>query len=130
MTASLDPKWRKPLITGENQAQQEETSFDLECLDQRQLAAFDLSRCLNEAMRHDPRTDQQIAKAIGASKGYMSKWLTSVGAEQLGRLARFCLTTGHVGPVQKLAYELGFDLKPKRPRRRAIARARAAATND
>lgn len=117
MGASLSSKWRKPVDTGANPAQPEETEFDLEQLDQRQIEAFDLSRCLTEAMRHDPRTDQKIAKAIGVSKGYMSKWLNSVGAEQLGRFARFCLTTGHVGPIQKLADELGFELRPKRQRR-------------
>lgn len=117
MGHSLTAKWRKPVDTGANSTQPEETDFDLEQLDLRQLEAFDLNRCLTEAVRHDPRTDQQIAKAIGTSKGYMSKWLGSVGAEQLGRFAKFCITTGHVGPIQKVAHELGFELKPLRPRR-------------
>lgn len=121
MGVSLSSKWRKPGDTGPNPTQPAEAEFDLEQLDQRQLEAFDLTRCITEAMRHDPRTDHGIAKAIGVSKGYMSKWISSVGAEQLGRFARFCLTTGHVGPIQKLADELGFELKPKRqPRQRRL----------
>jgi len=122
MGESLNPKWRKPLDTRVDSAQPAQTSFDMETLDARQIEAFDLTRCMTEAVRHDPRTDQQIAKAIGASKGYMSKWLGSVGAEQLGRFARFCEETGHIGPLQKVVYDLGFELKPKRSRRRAARR--------
>lgn len=119
MAQSVSRQLWKPVNTGENEAQPEETEFDLELLDEEQLAAFTLARCLNEARRHDPRTDQQIARAVGASKGYMSKWLNSVGAEQLDRFARYCQQTGHIGPIQKVVYDLGFDLtkRRKRPRR-------------
>ncbi|WAC75332.1 hypothetical protein OU995_11800 [Roseateles sp. SL47] len=122
MSRSFEPKPMKPANTGQNDPQPVETEFNLELLDLRQLEAFDLARCMTEAVRHDPRTDQQIAKAIGASKGYMSKWIGSVGAEQLGRFVRFCRTTGHVAPIQKIAHELGFELKPKKPVRAIRAR--------
>lgn len=121
--ASFERRQWKPGNTGQNDPTTE-PAFSMELLDEKQLAAFDIARCMDEALRHDPRTAQQIGKVIGTSKGYMSKWLNSVGAEQLGRFAKFCQATGHIAPVQKIVHDLGFEIRPRRGIKCPAARTR------
>ena len=119
MSRSLEPPKRQPVNTSGNQERFDAHGFDLELLTPAQLAAYSHTKALGEAIRHDPRTDQQIARHAGISKGHMSKLRSGLWEEQANRLHALLVEVGHVGPLQKLAHDMGFDLKRRRPRRKA-----------
>jgi hypothetical protein len=86
----------------------------LHLLEAHLIARASFAGCLNECIRHDGREHQQIAAAIHISKGYLSKLLASVWWAQIKRLIRFCKETRCLAPVQKIADELGYELRPKK----------------
>jgi hypothetical protein len=101
----------------------------LHLLEPHLIARASFAGCLNECIRHDGREHQEIAAAIHISKGYLSKLLASVWWAQIKRLIRFCKETRCLAPVQKIADELGFELRPKKTELEMeleLARARVA----
>lgn len=79
-------------------------------LDGQLLFRVSFSGCLHECVRSDGRTDEEIGRAINISKGYMSKFLRSVGEAWARRLVKFMRETNCIAPLQKLADEMGCDL--------------------
>jgi hypothetical protein len=59
--------------------------------------------------------DFEIADQMHISHGYMSKALKGVAGWYGRRLVLFCRITGSVAPVQWMADQLGYELKPKAP---------------
>jgi hypothetical protein len=72
------------------------------------------SGAVNECLRADGRDDQEIATAIHISKGYMSKLIRSVWAAQIKRLVAFMKETRCAAPLQKIADEMGYELRAKK----------------
>jgi DNA-binding MarR family transcriptional regulator len=77
-------------------------------------------------LQHDGRSDEEIAKKIHISKGYMSKLLRSVWEAQYRRLRAFMRETRCVAPLQKLADDFGFVLTAKAPSEKDVLLRRLA----
>lgn len=117
MSRSLEPPKRQPVNTSGNQERFDAHGFDLELLTPVQLDAYSHTKALGEAIRHDPRTDQQIARHARISKGHLSKLRSGLWEEQAKRMQALLVEVGHIGPAQKLLYDLGFDVKRRKPRK-------------
>jgi hypothetical protein len=116
---SLEPKLWKPADTGGNGVVTQRdfggvAPVALHVLDAALIARCTFSGSLAECLRHDGREDQEVARAIHVSKGYLSKLLRSVWAAQVTRLIRFMRETRCAAPLQKIADEMGFELRPKK----------------
>jgi hypothetical protein len=110
MGKSLEPdRWKASDTTG-NHRGISFTEFDLQLLTPAQLEAYSHTKAFNEAIRHDPRTDQQIAKHAKVSKGHLSKLRSGLWEEQAKRLESILFEVGHIGPAQKLLHDLGFTV--------------------
>ena len=114
-TTFTDLHWKPSDSTG-NHPSTAADGFDLELLTPSQLEAFSHSKAFTEALRHDPRTDVEIAKHAKVSKGHLCKLRTGLWEEQAARLKSILFEVGHAGPVQKLVFDLGFELKRRKPR--------------
>lgn len=116
---SLEPKLWKPADTEGNRVVTQRdfggvAPVALHTLDASLIARCTFTGALTECLRHDGRDDQEIARAIHISKGYLSKLLRSVWAAQITRLTRFMRETRCAAPLQKIADEMGFELRPKK----------------
>lgn len=121
MQRTVGPYGPKPPDTSGNQQRFDTDGFDLELLSPAQLQAYSHSKALGEAIRHDPRTDQQIARMARISKGHLSKLRSGLWEEQANRLHALLVEVGHVGPLQKLAHDMGFELKRRKPKKKGGA---------
>jgi hypothetical protein len=59
--------------------------------------------------------DFEIADEMHISHGYMSKVLKGVAGLYGRRLVQFCRITKSVAPLQWMADQLGYELRPKAP---------------
>jgi hypothetical protein len=119
MNASLCVENRKPADTGRNRVASQRdfggvAAVRVALLEQHLIARMSFSGAINECLRHDGREDQQIAAAIHISKGYMSKLIRSVWAAQTKRLIAFMKETRCPAPLQKMADEMGYELRAKK----------------
>jgi hypothetical protein len=119
MGTSLATEYRKPVDTGGNRVVTQRdfggvSQVRVALLDDHLVERMTLTGAFNECLRADGREDQQIAKAIHISKGYMSKLIRSVWAAQIKRLVAFMKETRCAAPLQKIADEMGYVLQPKR----------------
>lgn len=121
MRESIEPPKRQHVSTSGNQQGIDADGFDLALLSPTQLQAYSHSKALGEAIRHDPRTDQQIARHARISKGHLSKLRSGLWEQQANRLHALLVEVGHVGPAQKLLYDLGFELKRRKPKKKSGA---------
>ncbi len=117
MSRSLEPPKRQPVDISGNQQGIDADGFDLALLSPTQLQAYSHTKALGEAIRHDPRTDQQIARHARISKGHLSKLRSGLWEEQANRMHALLVEVGHVGPAQKLLYDLGFEVRRRKPRK-------------
>lgn len=111
---SLD-QWKPADTAGNHRASQRDFGGVVEVPEPHRIAVELLARvsfsgCLHECMRHDGRTDDEIGRAIHISKGYMSKFLRSVGETWAKRLVRFMRETNCIAPLQKMADDMGCDV--------------------
>ncbi len=114
MAKSIEPEYRRPPDTTGNQRGIHVYEFDLQLLTASQLENYSHTKAFNEAIRHDPRTDQQIAKHARVSKGHLSKLRSGLWEEQAKRLESILFEVGHIGPAQKLLHDLGFEVKRRK----------------
>lgn len=119
MGSSLVTEYRKPADTGENRVVGQRdfggvAPVRLELLEPHLIARMTFSGAINECLRADGREDQEIASAIHISKGYMSKLIRSVWAAQIKRLVAFMKETRCPAPLQKIADEMGYELRAKK----------------
>jgi hypothetical protein len=119
MTASLSTEYRKPVDTDGNRVVAQRdfggvAHVRFELLEPHLITKMTVTGSLNECLRHDGREDQEIASAIHISKGYMSKLIRSVWAAQIKRLIAFMKETRCPAPLQKMADEMGFELRAKK----------------
>lgn len=110
----LADQWKPRDTTGNHVVPQRDfggvAAVQLATLASQLLGRVSISGAINEALRHDGRTDLQLAEAMSISKGYMSKLVRSVWAAQLKRLVKFMRETRHIGVLQVLAHEMGCEV--------------------
>lgn len=112
------PQW-KPADTGGNRVVSQRDFGGVAVVELRLIEPHIVSRgtftgMLNECLRLDGRDDQEIARAVSISKGYLSKLLRSVWWAQVRRFIRFMRETRCVAPLQWIADDLGFELRAKK----------------
>jgi transcriptional regulator with XRE-family HTH domain len=97
-------------------------------LGQQIVKATTFNGCLAAAVLHCGMDEQEIAKRIHISKGYMSKFLSGVAQVWAKRLLAFMRVTGSLAPLQWLADQMGCELliKNEVARERDELRARLA----
>jgi hypothetical protein len=81
--------------------------------------------CLNEAIRHSGMEDQEVAKRIHISAGYMSKFMRGVAHQWAKRMLAFMRITNSLAPLQWMAHQMGCRLVMENDVARALAEARA-----
>lgn len=101
------------------------TAVEITTLDGPLLERISFTGALNECLRNDGREDQEIARAVHISKGYLSKLLRSVWAAQVKRLIKFMRETKHLGPLQVIAREMGCELVRRDARAAEVAALKA-----
>ncbi|GKS91194.1 hypothetical protein [Acidovorax sp. SUPP2539] len=74
--------------------------------------------CMNEAVRHSGKEDQEIADEIHISPGYMSRFMRGVGQQWAKRLVAFMRTTNSLAPLQWMAEQMGCELTVRNDARR------------
>jgi hypothetical protein len=79
------------------------------------VAHTPLAGAFNHCLLHAGMTDEEVAKKIHISKGYMSKLLRSIWVAQLKRLIRFMRETRCIAPLQVMAHEVGCDVVMRSP---------------
>lgn len=89
------------------------------------LNRLTFSGALADCLRHDGREDQEIAKAIHISKGYLSKLLRSVWYAQARRLVAFMRETRCIAPLQWIAHQVGCDVVQRSTVQAELALARS-----
>ena len=79
------------------------------------------SGCLNDAVRHSGKEDQEIADDIHISSGYMSRFMRGVAEQWAKRLVRFMRSTNSIAPLQWLAEQMGCDVVQRDSRAAEVA---------
>ncbi len=113
-TSLSDLHWKHADSTGNHPGR---ADFDFALLTPSQLPAFSHTKAFTEALRNVEHTDARIAAKAGLSKGHLSKLRTGLWEEQANRMQALLLEVGHIGPAQKLLFDLGFEVKRRKPRK-------------
>lgn len=114
MDRSVFPTNRKPEETAGNRSQLEMSLIGEvprpQFLDMSVVRAASFNGCLQSARLHCGLDDQQLAKKMHISKGYMSKFLNGVADCWVRRFIGFMRITGSLAPLQWIANQMGCDL--------------------
>jgi hypothetical protein len=129
-TSFAAAQWKPERISGDDVGAQRSMPFLAQVPEPHRLpAALVASTPLSGSFTHCllicGKTDEDIAKAIHVSKGYMSKLLRSLWVSQLKRFLRFMRETHCISPLQVLAYEMGCELIVKASQSAEIAALKA-----
>lgn len=87
-------------------------------LDVHVLQRVTFNGCLNEAVRHSGKEDQEIAAEIHISAGYMSRFLRGVGQQWARRMVAFMYATNSIAPLQWMAEQMGCEITVRNDARR------------
>ena len=118
----------KPEATAENHSAQrsfpllsEAQSMPWVVMPDQVVTGMRLSAILGYAAQHSGLDDQELAKKLSISKGYMSRFLRGVAEAWAKRLVRFMKETNNLGPLQWMAHQVGCEVVQKDSRAAEIA---------
>ncbi|GEM_PF-2407495 len=115
------PEWKAEASAGKH------TQADLpliglvpraQLLDPQVLQRASFNGCLNEAVRHSGKEDQEIADEIHISPGYMSRFMRGVGQQWAKRMVAFMRATNSIAPLQWMAEQMGCEITVRNDARR------------
>jgi hypothetical protein len=79
------------------------------------------SQAMREAVRDSDLDDFQVAKGVGVSAGYFSRFMRRVAEQWAKRLVLFMRVTGSLAPLQWLAEQMGCDVVQRDSRAAEVA---------
>lgn len=115
MDNSITRRHEKPANTPANHYEQKPLPLVGEVSATHELAPWIVDRmcfmgAINQCIYHDGRSAQAIARSIGTSKGYLSKLLNGLWAEQWARMRAFMRETNCAALLQRMAADLGYGI--------------------
>lgn len=81
-----------------------------QCLPHAAVERSTFMQCMSEAARHSQLEDLEIARRIGISPGYMSKFMRHVGTQWAERLISYMRETNSIAPLQWIAHQVGCEV--------------------